>query len=86
MADGTDPSTSSTSERRREAVATNAGLSAIHGGSEKSKVVWRGPCDAEADMFISVERLVDSETARTVTDLPIECPICGDEHLLKQTS
>lgn len=80
MADGTS------AEQKREAVATRAGLSALHGGTEKAKVTWRGACDSEPDMFIAVERQVDAETARTVTDLPIECPVCGNEHLLAQVT
>lgn len=81
-----DPVTDDDIAKQRQVVADRAGLSEVHGGAERNLVRWQGSCDAEGEthLIISVERIVEASVALQETHMPIECPVCGEEHMLQR--
>jgi hypothetical protein len=69
---------------RRAAVATNAGLSEVHGGPSKELLRYQVECPEEQGLVLSIERIWPKENGEAPQDMFIVCPVCGEEHTLVQ--
>lgn len=68
----------------RRAVADNAGLGEVHGGSKQVYLKYQVECDKEQGLVLSIERIWPKEQGDPPADMFIVCPVCGEEHTLKQ--
>lgn len=70
-------------QSRQEQVAQAAGLSSLHGGEGGRTVVsWEGECTQEAGTRLTVSRIWDGTKGEPPTHLPLECPVCQEEHMI----
>lgn len=72
-------------DNRRRDVATAAGLSSLHGGKTgRTVLTWEGECSQERGTLLTVSRIWESAKGEPPTHLPMECPICNEEHMIQR--
>lgn len=85
MDDEKTTSEPSEQNRRRSDVAAAAGLSSLHGGTTgRTALTWEGECSQEPGTRLTVSRIWDSAKGEPPTHLPMECPVCSDEHMIQR--
>lgn len=73
-------------EADRTTVAQAAGLSEMHGGAASTHLHYQVECPKEPGLVLAIERVWDAQRGNPESHIPMECPICGDEHLLSRRS
>jgi hypothetical protein len=83
-----DPKRKETTVDREEQVAKAAGLGPLHGGDAPitTALTWRGECPEETGCLISISRIWNGDKGPLPDQIPIECPVCGEEHMLPRAT